>query len=36
MGDVKIKSLSLADTIAHVEKFHDAFGIGNNHEFTPS
>ncbi len=35
MGDVKIKSLSLADTIAHVEKFHDAFGIGNNHEFTP-
>jgi predicted HAD superfamily Cof-like phosphohydrolase len=34
MNETKTKNLSLADTIAHVEDFHDAFGIGNNYEQT--
>ncbi|MEO9531750.1 MAG: nucleoside triphosphate pyrophosphohydrolase family protein [Crocinitomicaceae bacterium] len=28
------KEITLKEVIAHVEKFHDSFGIGNNHEPT--
>jgi len=34
MKEIETKNLSLADTIAHVEDFHNAFGIGNNHKQT--
>ncbi len=30
MKEMEIKGLSLAQTIAHVEDFHNAFGIKNN------
>lgn len=29
------KEITLNQVIGHVEKFHDSFGIGNNHEPTP-